>query len=105
MKKTPVQLLRQVGWAEAVSYLLLLGVAMPLKYIWGQPLAVKVVGMFHGVLFILFCVVLLRAMLAAKWGLGRGALLFAATFVPFGPFLLDKKMKRYEEEFLKGPAA
>ena len=63
-----VHFLRMVGLTEAVSYMLLVGVAMPLKYIWGQPQAVRVVGMIHGILFILFCVALVRATLAAKSG-------------------------------------
>ena len=46
--------LRAVGMVEAVSFLLLLGVAMPLKYFAGMPLAVKIAGWIHGLLFIAF---------------------------------------------------
>lgn len=69
---------------------------MPLKYIWHQPLAVRVLGMIHGALFVLFCVALLRATISAKWPLSRAALLFMASLLPFGPFLLDGRMKEWE---------
>ena len=97
--KSPIPLLRTIGHVEAISFLLLLGVAMPLKYIAGMPLAVKVVGWAHGVLFVALGLALLQTMIVAKWSLGRSALVFAAAFVPFGPFLLDRRMAQYEEEF------
>ena len=53
-----VQALRFVGTLEGISFLLLLGVAMPIKYIWGNPVFVKYIGMGHGVLFVLFLVML-----------------------------------------------
>lgn len=90
--------LRIIGLIEGVSFLLLMGVAMPLKYIWDMPMAVKVVGWAHGLLFILFCLFLAIAMTLARWNLGRGALFFIAALVPFGPFLVDKRLKRYAEE-------
>ena len=93
-----VHFLRIVGLTEAVSYMLLVGIAMPLKYIWGQPQAVRMVGMIHGILFVLFCIALLRATIVAKWPLSRAALLFVASLLPFGPFLLDKRMKQWEME-------
>ena len=51
--KSPLNRLRVVAFWEGVSFLVLLGVAMPLKYLAGWPLAVRVVGMAHGILFIL----------------------------------------------------
>lgn len=87
-----ISLLRRVGAAEGVSYLLLLGVAMPLKYLMGYPQAVKVVGWAHGVLFIGF----LAALLRARWRAGLGVTLvgwaFVASLLPFGPFLVDGKL-------------
>ncbi|HTO03360.1 MAG TPA: DUF3817 domain-containing protein, partial [Opitutus sp.] len=49
--KTPLSRLRFIGWWEGVSFLVLLGIAMPLKYLAGEPAAVRVVGMAHGILF------------------------------------------------------
>ena len=95
----PIGFLRITGLIEGLSFIILLFIAMPLKYIWGNPMAVKIVGMAHGILFVLFCFALMRAMYAARWSLGRGAFVFAAAFLPFGPFAIDKKMKRWEQDF------
>jgi integral membrane protein len=51
---TTLNRIRSIGIFEAISFLLLLGVAMPLKYIFDQPEMVRVVGMAHGVLWILY---------------------------------------------------
>jgi integral membrane protein len=97
--KSPIPFLRRAGQVEAVSFLVLVCVAMPLKYMAGMPMAVKVVGWIHGVLFIAFCIALLRAMLIARWGLDRGALVFVAALLPFGPFVVDRRILAYDEEF------
>ena len=96
--KDPIDTLRVAGLVEGVSFLVLLFVAMPLKYLAGMPWAVKTVGWAHGVLFILFCAALLRASAAAKWPLERSALVFVAALLPFGPFVIDRRIKRYAEE-------
>jgi integral membrane protein len=94
--QSPISFLRHIALAEAVSYLILLGIAMPLKYLAGQPLAVKITGMIHGILFVVFCVALLRAMLEAHWPFRRCALIFIASFIPLVPFFLDRKLKQWE---------
>lgn len=86
---------------EGVSFLVLLGVAMPLKYVWGIPVAVKVVGWIHGLLFVIFCVALLRTMIIARWSLVRSVGVFVAALLPLGPFLIDGRMLLYEAEFGK----
>lgn len=93
-----VHFLRIVALIEAISYMILVAIAMPLKYIWDRPGAVRVVGMIHGVLFVVFCFALVRAMISAKWPLSRGALVFLSSLLPFGPFLLDRRMKQWEVE-------
>jgi integral membrane protein len=70
--------LRHAALAEAVSYLLLLGVAMPLKYLAGQPRAVSIVGMIHGVLFLVLCWALLQAWIS-KLSLKRCLAVFAIS--------------------------
>lgn len=97
--KSPIPFLRLTGQIEAISFLLLLCVAMPLKYFAGMPAAVKLVGWAHGVLFIIFCLALLRTMLVAGWRLDRGALVFIAALLPFGPFVVDRRMLAYDAEF------
>lgn len=86
--------LRLVGKIEAVSFLVLLGVAMPLKYLAGMPLAVKAVGWAHGVLFIWFCIALGRAKVRAALPLAQALGVFIAALVPFGPFVIDRRLER-----------
>jgi integral membrane protein len=86
--------LRSVGKIEAVSFLVLLGVAMPLKYLAGIPLAVKAVGWAHGVLFIWFCIALGRAKLRAELPMVQVLGVFIAALVPFGPFVIDRRLER-----------
>lgn len=88
--------LRVAGFVEGVSYLLLLGVAMPLKYVWDMPEYVRVVGMTHGLLFILYCVLLAAAMRKHAWSFGFGAYLFVATLIPFGTFFSDRRLRDLE---------
>jgi integral membrane protein len=96
--KNAVSFVRVASLVEAVSYLVLLGVAMPLKYFAGMPMAVRIVGSLHGLLFVVLCVALLGALLKAKWTVGRAAAVFAASFVPFVPFWLDRRMRGWEAE-------
>lgn len=87
--------LRRVSLTEAISYLLLLGIAMPLKYAFGMPMAVKVLGMAHGLLFLVLTWLLVRAHIDHRWSLGRLLLLFAASFVPLVPFWLDARVRAW----------
>lgn len=96
--KAPKSLLRAIGWLEGLSFLLLLGVAMPLKYAAGKPAAVLVMGWIHGALFMALCAVLLVVMRRRRWRLSRGALVFVAALIPFGPFLFNRRIARWESE-------
>ena len=96
--------LRKVGTYEGISFLVLLLVAMPLKYVWGEPLAVKVVGWIHGILFVWFCFALLEAKNAAGWSVRRALPYFVAALLPAGPFVADRSL-RGEEERLRGLAS
>lgn len=94
----PIRRLRLLAFWEGISLLVLLFIAMPLKYLADQPMAVRVVGMLHGVLFIAVVLLLLLVMKQARWSLGRGALVFVSTVLPFGAFFMDRKMRAYEAE-------
>lgn len=89
-----MQLLRGVGLLEGSSLLLLLFVAMPLKYVWDYPALVPYVGMAHGVLFLAFLVVLLTTSHQKQWSIGVFLLGLLASIVPFGTFLFDAKVKK-----------
>ena len=93
-----IQSLRVVGFLEGLSFLALLFIAMPLKYIWGNPILVKYVGMGHGVLFIAFLVVLFVVCEKQKWSLKMFILGLIASILPFGPFVFDAKIKKLEPE-------
>lgn len=84
---------RVISLAEGVSYLVLLGIAMPLKYAAGQPSAVRIVGMVHGVLFVAFVLGLLRAAKTERWGLRRIAVAMIAALLPFGAFWLERSLR------------
>ncbi len=102
MLATSIGRLRLAGLAEGVSFLLLLFVAMPLKYLAGHSEAVSVIGLIHGLLFIVFGMVLLQAMIEHQWPIHKAALPFLAALVPFGPFLIDKRLQTEEDAALEG---
>lgn len=93
MWSTPIGRVRALALVEGVSFLILLGVAMPLKYAAGYPMAVKVVGWLHGILFIALMLVLARTARAVGWPARRVAQVVVASLVPFGPFVIDRSLK------------
>ncbi len=85
---------RIIAFIEAISYLLLLLVAMPLKYGLGWDLAVKIVGWAHGVLFILYGIWLVMCWLRYHWPLKTAILAAVAALIPGGPFWMDRHLPR-----------
>ena len=93
-QSTALKYLRVMGYLEGTSFLLLLGIAMPLKYLMGIPEAVKYIGMAHGALFIAYILMLLIATSKIKmplWAMPAGVL---GSFLPFGPFIFDHLLKK-----------
>ena len=84
-----------VARAEGVSLLLLLFIAMPLKYIWDYPEAVEVIGMIHGVLFIAYVAWAIWVYLTLKWSIKILALVILASIIPFGTFYVENKYLKY----------
>ena len=87
-----LQTLRIVGILEGISFLLLLGYAMPLKYFWDDPAAVQQVGMAHGILWILYIGLIGWGQLKGRWRIQTTAWLIAASLLPAGPFVADFKI-------------
>jgi integral membrane protein len=87
---------RKVSLAEGCSLLVLLLVAMPLKYFFDFPQAVKVVGWIHGVLFIVYVVMLLMLEIKHRWSFFFLTGAFLASLLPFGTFILDKYLREKE---------
>jgi integral membrane protein len=83
-----------LGFVEGLSWLLLLFVAMPLKYGLDMPLAVRVVGSLHGGLFVLFVAALGWAHLRLRWSVRRSSLLFLSALLPFGFLFVDRVLDR-----------
>ncbi len=94
MSHPSIDRLRRVGKIEGLSFLVLVFVAMPLKYFAGQPLAVKIFGWIHGVLFVWFCWVLAVAFFRGGLSFGLATLAFIASLLPFGPFVIDRRLER-----------
>jgi integral membrane protein len=96
--KTSIGRLRVIGFWEGVSFLVLLGIAMPLKYWAGEPGAVRVVGMAHGILFMMYVWAAIQAALEHNWPWRRTALVLLASLLPAGPFVVDARLLRTPSE-------
>jgi len=94
MWSSSLGLLRIVGIIEGISYLILLFIAMPLKYWAGQPIFVRVFGMAHGILFVLFVLMLMVVWFDRRWSFTRVLVAFLASLLPFGNFVLDARLRK-----------
>lgn len=90
--------LRIAGITEGISFLILMGIAMPLKYFFQQPMAVTVVGWIHGVLFVVFIFLAWEYKTDRNKSAGWFAIAFVAALLPAGTFFFDKKLKLEEQK-------
>ncbi len=91
--KTSIGRLRIAGFLEGLSLIVLMGFAMPMKYIAGDPSYVRMVGSIHGALFILFAIQLYLTAEEKNWSYKDIPLkLMISCFIPFGTFYLDHKI-------------
>ena len=90
--------LRLTGIIEGLSFIILLAIAMPLKYLAGKPEMVTIVGMAHGLLFVLYIALTVIAKFQYRWSWKRMLLLWVASVIPFGTFYADYKLLRHEQE-------
>jgi integral membrane protein len=95
LRSNPIDRLRLASLLDGVSYLVLLGIAMPLKYALGMPMAVRIVGMTHGILFVALCWFLLAVWLDRRLSFKWCAFVFVCALVPFAPFFLDRKLRAF----------
>ena len=98
---TSIGRLRLAGITEGISFLLLLLVAMPLKYFAGLPEAVKIVGWIHGLLFILYIIALINVRFSLRWSFMRMLVAFIAALIPLGTFLMDARLRKEETIMLR----
>ncbi len=90
--------LRIIGIAEGISLLVLMGIAMPLKYAAGKPEAVRYTGWIHGLLFVAFMVAVLYVYFEKNWPFKRVIIAFLAAFLPFGTFVFDRWLQKQAKE-------
>lgn len=93
VRSDPIRDFRWIAIAEGLSFLLLLGIAMPLKYLADMPLMVRIVGSIHGGLFVLYVLAAFRAAHHANWSFRQVMIALVASLLPFGPFVIDHKLK------------
>ena len=89
-----IKRLRIIGYIEGILYILLMFVAMPLKYLADAPQMVSWTGWVHGVLFVIYCLVLLQVMIVKSWNIWTASIPFIAALVPFGPFFIDSWIRK-----------
>ena len=85
---------RWISLLEGISFLVLLFIAMPLKYMWDYPLAVKYTGWVHGILFIVYIYTVFPTAKILKWNFSRTLFALIASVLPFGPFIFDRNLKK-----------
>jgi len=95
MKKT-YRWFRKIAFAEGVSFLVLLFIAMPMKYLASLPMAVTIVGGLHGMLFIAFSIMMWEVRNEFKKDWGWVAKAFIASILPFGTIVMDKQWRKEE---------
>jgi integral membrane protein len=91
---TNIGRLRIIGFLEGVSLLVLIFIAVPLKYIGHDPAMVKAMGPVHGALFLLFIVNTVSVGVEQKWRLKTTSKVLLACIIPFGTFYIDRKILR-----------
>src|SRR5688572_30691721 len=90
--KSSVGRLRIIAFLEGCSLLLLVFIAMPIKYLMNIPEATQAIGMIHGVLFVVFVFATIFISIIQKWNLTRVMMVMASSVLPFGTFYIDKKI-------------
>lgn len=86
-----IKFFRGISFFEGLSLLLLLFIAMPLKYVWGNPEYVRIIGMAHGLLFVVYVFLAIMTKFELNWKAKTLAVVLFASIVPFGTFYIDKK--------------
>jgi integral membrane protein len=86
-----IKIFRIVSFLEAISFLVLLFIAMPLKYMYDQPQYVSVVGMAHGILFVAYLIGAYWMYEKLDWNTKTLLIVGVCSILPFGPFYADKK--------------
>ena len=98
-----IRLFRAVSFVEGISYLLLVFIAMPAKYMFDQPALVRVVGAAHGGLFVIFVLALIAAVYVRRWSLATPVIFFVVSMVPFGFLYIEHQLRKELVAESQGP--
>jgi integral membrane protein len=98
-----LQSFRWVALLEGTSYVLLLGVAMPMKYWADLPSAVRIAGSLHGALFVAYGVCAALLLVRGQWSFGRAAAAMGVSLVPFATFVFDRSIRRELARLAEAP--
>lgn len=96
MSEKPLKRFRFMGLLEGSSLLILLFLAMPLKYFFGMPEAVSVVGSIHGFLFVSYCLMIAYMTFIVRWPFFYSIIAVIVAFIPFGNIIFDRKLDKIE---------
>lgn len=88
------KIFRVVSVLEGVSFILLLFIATPIKYLLGNDMLVKILGMPHGILFIGYVILAIMLKYELNWKSKTLIAILVASIIPFGTFYIDKKYLR-----------
>ena len=99
MEPKEIRFLRVMGIADGISLLVLLLIAMPLKYFAGLPVVVTIVGSLHGAIFVTYVIAIAIVQLRIRWHIIYSLIAGVVAFIPFGNFIFDKYIKKAGEKY------
>ncbi len=89
-----INFFKLISWLEGISYILLLFIATPIKYLQGNPEYVKMLGMPHGILFVIYIVLAIMLKYELKWNNKTFGMVCLLSILPFGTFFVGKYLKK-----------
>lgn len=90
-----INIFRIIALLEGISYILLLGIAVPIKYILKDPTYVKMLGMPHGLLFVAYIILAFVVSTKLNWNSKTMFIVLLASIIPFGTFYVDLKYLKH----------
>ena len=86
-----IKVFRIISYLEGISYILLLFIAVPIKYYANDPTLVKLLGMPHGLLFVAYVILSLVNSKKHDWNFSKTLVVLISSIIPFGTFYVDYK--------------
>ncbi len=95
-----IEFLRKISYIEGLSLIILFFIAMPIKYVLGEPVAVRIAGTIHGLLWLTFLYALYTAYNKNRFDKNLTISIFILSVIPFGFFFIEKQLNQFKESFL-----